>query len=111
MMISILVELFFKKLFFSQKYCPLQIWALKTCFKDVKLFKQDISKTIIARSFKLVIDIPKCHREEITASLNDFSNRWCKRENVEPDALKEQKINIFKIIDIRISFCSVILIF
>ena len=21
--------------------------------------------------------------------LNDFSNRWCKRENVEPDALKE----------------------
>ena len=21
--------------------------------------------------------------------LNDFSNRWCKRENVEPDALEE----------------------
>ena len=30
----------------------------------------------------------------IAASLNDFSNRWCKRENVEPDALKEWKINI-----------------
>ena len=40
------------------------------------------------------------------ASLNDFSNRWCKRENVEPDALKEWKINIFKIIDTRISFYS-----
>ena len=45
-------------------------------------------------------------RREIAASLNDFSNRWCKRENVEPDALKEWKINIFKIIDTRISFYS-----
>ena len=51
------------------------------------------------------IDFPKCPRE-IDASLNDFSNCWCKRENVEPDALKEWKINIFKIIDIRISFYS-----
>ena len=50
-------------------------------------------------------DFSKCHRE-ISASLNDFSNRWCKRENVEPDALKEWKINIFKIIDTRISFYS-----
>ena len=51
------------------------------------------------------IDFPKCRRE-IAACLNDFSNRWCKRENVEPDALKEWKINIFKIIDTRISFYS-----
>ena len=43
---------------------------------------------------------------KFTASLNDFSNRWCKRENVEPDALKEWKINIFKIIDTCISFYS-----
>ena len=34
------------------------------------------------------IDFPQCRRE-IAASLNDFSNRWCKRKNVEPDALKE----------------------
>ena len=47
------------------------------------------------------IDFPKCSRE-IVASLNDFSNRWCKLENVEPDALKEWKINIFKIIDMHI---------
>ena len=47
------------------------------------------------------IDFSKCRRE-IAASLNDFSNR----ENVEPDALKEWKINIFKIIDTRISFYS-----
>ena len=51
------------------------------------------------------IDFPKCRRE-IAASLNDFSNRWCKREYVEPDALKEWKINIFKIIATRISFYS-----
>ena len=51
------------------------------------------------------IDFLKCRRE-IAASLNDFSNSWCKRENVEPDALKECKIIIFKIIDTRISFYS-----
>ena len=39
------------------------------------------------------IDFPLC-RNEIAVSLNDFSNRWCKQENVEPDALKEWKINI-----------------
>ena len=51
------------------------------------------------------IDFSKCRRE-IAASLNDFSNRWCKWENVEPDALKEWKTNNFKIIDTRISFYS-----
>ena len=56
------------------------------------------------------IDFPKCRRE-IALSLNDFSNRWCKRENVEPDALKEWKINIFKIIDTVFHFTLVIHIF
>ena len=51
------------------------------------------------------IDFPKCRRE-IAASLNDLSNRWCKWENVEPDALKEWKTNIFKIINTCISFYS-----
>ena len=51
------------------------------------------------------IDFPKCCRMT-AASLNDFGNRWCKWENLEPDALKEWKINIFKIIDTRISFYS-----
>ena len=51
------------------------------------------------------IDFPQCRRE-IAASLHDFSYRWCKRENIEPDALKEWKINILKIIDTRISFYS-----
>ena len=38
--------------------------------------------------FPSKIDFSKCRRE-IAASLNDFSNRLCKWENVEPDALKE----------------------
>ena len=49
-------------------------------------------RNIISKSpkyrFPSNIDFPKCRRE-IAASLNDFSNPWCKRENVESDALKE----------------------
>ena len=44
------------------------------------------------------IDLKKC-KEEIASALNDFGNRWCKREYVEPDALKEWKVSIFKIMD------------
>ena len=33
--------------------------------------------------FPFIIDFPKCRRE-IATSLNDFNNRWCKRENIEP---------------------------
>ena len=51
------------------------------------------------------IDFQKC-REKIAGSLNEFCNRWCKRERVECDALKDRKSNIFKIIDRRISFYS-----
>ena len=43
--------------------------------------------------FPSKIDFPKCRRK-IAASLNDFSNRWYKWENVEPDALKEWKIYV-----------------
>ena len=62
---------------------------------------------IISKEYRFPsnIDFLKCRRE-IAASLNDFSNRWCKRVNVEPDALKEWKTNIFKIIDTRISLYS-----
>ena len=49
------------------------------------------------------IDFPICRRL-IAASLNDYGNCWCKREHAEHDALKECKINIFIIIDTRISF-------
>ena len=51
------------------------------------------------------IDFKKCS-EEIASALNDFGNRWCKREYVEPNALKEWKVSIFKIVDQRIKFYS-----
>ena len=51
------------------------------------------------------INFKKC-REEIASALNDFGNRWCKREYVEPGALKEWKVSIFKIVDQRIKFYS-----
>ena len=51
------------------------------------------------------INFKNC-REEIASALNDFCNRWCKREYVVPNALKEWKIDIFKILDQRIKFYS-----
>ena len=44
--------------------------------------------------FPVQIDFQKC-RERIAGSLNAFCNRWCKREHVECDALKDWKLNIF----------------
>ena len=55
--------------------------------------------------FPVHIDFQKC-REKNAVSLNEFCNRWCKREHVECDALKDWKLNIFKITDRRISFYS-----
>ena len=51
------------------------------------------------------IDFQKC-REKIAGSFNEFRNCWCKREHVECNALKDWKLNIFKIIDRPISFHS-----
>ena len=49
------------------------------------------------------IDFKSC-REEIAGALQEFCNRWCKREHVESNALNSWKLNIFEIIDSRISF-------
>ena len=46
----------------------------------------------------------KSRREEIAGVLQEFCNRWCKREHVESNALNSWKLNTFKIIDGRISF-------
>ena len=51
------------------------------------------------------IDFKKC-REEIASALNDFGTRWCKREYVEPNALKEWKVSISRVVDQRIKFYS-----
>ena len=49
------------------------------------------------------IDFKSCHKE-IAEALQEFCNRWCKREHVESNALNSWKLNIFKFIDGRISF-------
>ena len=46
------------------------------------------------------------YREEVAPVLNDFGNRWCKRESVECNALKEWELSIFNIADKRIKFYS-----
>ena len=51
------------------------------------------------------IDFNRC-REEIASALNDFGNRWCKRESVECNAMKEWKLSTFNIVDKRIKFYS-----
>ena len=53
--------------------------------------------------FPVPLDFKSC-REEIAGALQEFCNRWCKREHVESNALNSWKLNIFKIIDGRISF-------
>ena len=52
--------------------------------------------------FPVQIDLQKCRKN--AGSLNELCRRWCKREHVECDALKDWKLNIFKIKDRRISF-------
>ena len=46
----------------------------------------------------------KSCREEIAEGIQEFCNRWCKREHVESNALNSGKLNIFKTIGGRISF-------
>ena len=66
-------------------------------------------RSVIAKGpkyrFPEKVDFQKCS-EKIAASLNEYCSRWCKRECVECDALKDWKLNIFKLIDRRISFYS-----
>ena len=71
--------------------CTETLWV-QPC---VKLFKQDFSQ----------IDFNRC-REDIASALNDFGNRWCKRESVECYAMEEWKLSIFNIVDKRIKFYS-----
>ena len=53
--------------------------------------------------FPAHIDFSKC-RETIASALNDYCTRWCKREQVESNALNNWKLKIFKIIDERVLF-------
>ena len=86
-------------------FIRLQVMLLR----HLKIISDSRIRSIIAKGpkyrFPVQIDFQKC-REKIAGSLNEFRYRWCKREHVECDALKDWKLNIFKIIDRRISFYS-----
>ena len=74
---------------------------------DLKNITDSRIRSIICKGpkyrFPSQIDFNKC-RQEFAGSLQEFYNRWCKREHVESNALNTLKINIFKIIDSKISF-------
>ena len=81
---------------------------------NLNFFPEARVRNIISKGpkyrFPSNIDFPKCRRE-IAASLNDFSYHCCKRENVEPNALKEWKINILELLILVLHFTLVIHIF
>ena len=78
---------------------------------NLKIISDSTIRYIVSKGpkyrFPSRINFKKC-REEIASALNDFCNRWCKREYVEPDALKEWKVSIFKIVDQRINVLNFI---
>jgi hypothetical protein len=43
-------------------------------------------------------------RKQIAESIEDFSVKWCRRENADSNALNSWKHNIFNIIESRIEF-------
>ena len=75
--------------------------------RNLKIIPDSRIRNIVSNDpkyrFPSNINFNRC-REGIASALNDFGNRWCKRENVECYALKEWKLSIFNIVDKRIKF-------
>ena len=59
---------------------------------NLRIISDSRIRSIIAKGpkyrFPVHTDFQKC-REKIAASLTEYCNRWCKREHVEGDALKD----------------------
>ena len=76
---------------------------------NLKIIPDSKIRNIISKEpkyrFPSNINFNKC-KEEIAAALNEFGNRWYKREYVENKALKEWKLSILKLVNKRISFYS-----
>ena len=74
---------------------------------NLKIIPDSRIRNIISKGpkyrFPSNIDFNTC-REEVAAALNEFGNRWCKREYVENAALKELKLSILRIVNKHISF-------
>ena len=69
---------------------------------NLKIISDLRIRYILSKGHTIQISFPyrfKKSREAIASALNDFGNRWCKQEYLEPNALKEWKVSIFKIVD------------
>ena len=89
--------------------------TLKYCYQpachivmlDLKIISDSRILSFICKGPKYRFPLPidfKSYREEIAGTLQEFYNRCYKREHVKFNALNSWKLNIFKIIDGRISF-------
>ena len=89
----------------DSKFCYQQAGHIIT--GNLKIISDSRIRSIISRDhkyrFPAHIAFIKC-REAIVKVLNYYCTRWCKREHVESNALNNWKLNIFQIIDKRISF-------
>ena len=76
---------------------------------NLKIIPDSRIRNIVSKDsedrFPSHIDFNRC-REEIPSALNDFDNRWCKRESVGCNALKIWKLSIFHIVDISMNCYS-----
>ena len=57
--------------------------------------------------FPVPIDFKSC-RVEIAGALQEFCNRWCKRQHVESNALNSWKLNILKLLMVEFHFIATI---
>ena len=66
---------------------------------NLKIIPDSRIRNIVSKGpkyrFPSQIDFNRC-REEIASALNDFGNRWCKRESVECKAMREWKLSFFQ---------------
>ena len=71
---------------------------------NLKIIPDSRIRNIVSKGpkyrFPSQIDFNRC-REEIPSALNDFGNRWCKRESVECNAMKEWNL-VFSILWINV---------
>ena len=77
-------------------------WVINQYFRGVKCLAQGHNTAAVGLE-------PRTSRSGVRHSTTEpprSPNRWCKREYVEPDALKEKKVSIFKTMDQRIKFYS-----
>ena len=98
-------KILFLTLEIVKKYCYQLAGHIVT--GDSKIITDSRIWSIICKGpkyrFPVPIDFKSCCKE-IAGALQEFCNRWCKQEHSEPNALNSWKLNIFKIIDGRISF-------